>query len=609
MRPRPLRHIGTAVRITAVTLGRARHAIKIQHSVLSFNIVSIMHESDTSANAPEPTPPKARFGRAFWTLNVIEMWERLAFFNLRVVAPIYIMQADNPGGLHLPATEKGFIYAWWAAFQCFLPLVTGGIADRFGYKRTMGMSVVMMICGYLMMAFLRDLETLNHLAASLAGFVNPLVEADVGANWFADLIDGILHSIGGAFSGSGNFWGFFLGILVLATGTAFFKPSIQGSLAHHLTKENSSVGWGIFYWVVNIGAFVGHFLPSFFLLQSVLFPGYFFGAKNSAEAWRNLFLASALFSSLNLLIMMMFRDVPSGASKTESIFQVLKRTLVNILEIRLLCWMVIMSCFWMMMYQLWDTQPNFITDWVDSGQIAERLDWLPQGIYDSFVKQTPRGPMIPQNILISCNAVFIIIGVVGVSWLNRKMRTLTAMLIGMILATAGILVAGWTQSVWILVFGILFFSLGEMMTGPKKSEYLALIAPPGKKGLYLGYVNVPVGVGLFVGSQIAGWVYGNYGEKANLALRYLAEETAFGAGKDWNGKMSALEAALGVPRTEAMVKLQEVTGMDATTATQVLWDTYSPHYIWIPFAAIGLVAAVGLLIFGQLAKRWSDMNA
>ena len=52
------------------------------------------------------------------------MWERLAFFNLRVMAPIYIMQADNPGGLHLTAADKGSIYAWWGAFQSFLPIAT-----------------------------------------------------------------------------------------------------------------------------------------------------------------------------------------------------------------------------------------------------------------------------------------------------------------------------------------------------------------------------------------------------------------------------------------------------------------------------------------------------
>jgi MFS family permease len=281
----------------------------------------------------------------------------------------------------------------------------------------------------------------------------------------------------------------------------------------------------------------------------------------------------------------------------------------NILEPRLLTWMAIMSCFWLMMYQLWDLQPNFISDWVNSQPMAESLRFLPEGFRKLLVEETARGPMIPQQVILSFNSFFIIIGVVGMAWLTRHMRTLEAMLIGMVMATAGILVAGWTQSAWLLVAGILCFSLGEMMTGPKKSEYLGLIAPPGKKGLYLGYVNIPVGVGVFLGSWIAGHVYGRFGEKAVLALRYLAEKTPFGEGKGWNGDVSTLEATLGVKRTQAMAKLQEVTGLDATAATQKLWDTYDPHLIWLPFAAIGVVAAVGLWIFGQKAKKWADMDA
>jgi MFS family permease len=530
------------------------------------SITEMTELTKASTNAPSG-PAKTRFTRTFWALNVIEMWERLAYFNLRVMAPIYIMQADNPGGLHLTANDKGVIYAWWAVFQSLLPVVTGGFADRFGYKRTLGFAVSLMMTGYLMMAFLRDLD-----------FVS-------------------------------NYWGFFASILTLATGTAFFKPSIQGSLAHQLTKENSSVGWGIFYWVVNVGAFVGHFLPSFLLALSTALPGILYAEADSKEAWRNLFLASAAFTSLNLLLLVTFRDVPSGASKTETVFQVLRRTLVDIAEPRLLAWMAIMSCFWLMMYQLWDLQPNFIADWVDSTAMAEGLRWLPEGVYRLVVSETPRGPQVPQQVLLSGNAMFIILGVVGVAWLTRHMRTLSAMLIGMVLATCGVLVAGWTQSAWILVAGILLFSLGEMATGPKKNEYLALIAPPGKKGLYLGYVNIPVGVGTFCGSRIAGIIYGRFGEKAVLALRYLAEHTPQGTGKDWNGDVATLESTLGVKRTEAMLKLQEVTGMDATAATQTLWDTYSPQYIWVPFALIGVVAAVGLWVFGQRAKRWADMNA
>jgi MFS family permease len=496
------------------------------------------------------------------------MWERLAYYNLRVMAPIYIMQADNPGGLHLTAAEKGSIYAWWAIFQSVLPIVTGGFADRFGYKRTLGFSVSTMMLGYLMIAFLRDLPFLS------------------------------------------NYWFLFISIMTLATGTAFFKPSLQGSIAHSLSKEDSSVGWGIFYWVVNVGAFIGHYLPSLLLTLSAVLPGFLHAEANSKEAWRNLFLASGLFTSFNLVFLLTFKDVPTGASKTDSILQVLKRTFANIAEPRLLAWIGIMSGFWLMMYQLWDLQPNFITDWLDSRPLAESLSHLPSPLNQVLVEQTPRGPMIPQQVLLSANSLFIIIGVIGVAWLTRRMRTLEAMTIGMVLATVGILVGGWTSSALILIIGILFFSLGEMMTGPKKTEYLALIAPPGKKGLYLGYVNIPVGVGVFVGSKIAGYVYGHFGEKAVLALRYIAEKTPFGQARNWNGEIAQLEPVLGIKRTEALARLQDLTGLDAFSATRLLWDTYDPQIkVWLPFACVGVVSAISLWIFGRMAKRWSDMNA
>lgn len=521
-------------------------------------------------NTPEtnsPQKPGSRFGRTFWTLNTIEMWERLAYYNLRVMAPIYIMQADNPGGLHLTAVDKGKIYAWWAVFQSLLPVVTGGLADRFGYKRTLAFSISMMMAGYVMIALLRDV-----------GFVD-------------------------------NYWGFFIGVMVLATGTAFFKPGIQGSLAHQLTKQNSSVGWGIFYWVVNVGAFIGHYLPQILLGLSAFLPGILHAEPNSAAAWRNLFLASAFFTSFNLLLLLVYRDVPSGASKTESLFHVLWRTVANVFEKRLLAWLAIMSGFWLMMYQLWDLQPNFIADWVDSRTMAESAQNIPL-VGRILVEQTPRGPMIPQQVLLSANSLFIILGVIPLAWVTRKMRTLEAMVIGITFTIFGIIVAGFTQSGLILVAGILLFSLGEMLTGPKKSEYLGLIAPPGKKGLYLGYVNIPVGIGVFVGSQIAGSLYGRVGEKAVLALRYIAEHTPFGQSKGWTGDVASLEATLGITRPQAVLKLQELTGLDPGKVTQLLWDTYTPQYkVWIPFAAIGLVSALALWVFGRMAKKWSDMNA
>jgi len=465
---------------------------------------------ETIADEGTQGDERKAFGRTFWMLNSIEAFERLAYFGIRAVVPIYIMQATEPGGLHLEATDKGLIYGLWALFQSFLPIVTGGIADRYGYKRVLAFSITMNIIGYVMMAF--------------------------------------LHS----------YAGFFAGILVLATGTAFFKPSLQGSLAQNLTKETSSVGWGVFYWVVNVGAFCAPFMSTAIL-----------GKPHSAQGWQNLFLACAAFTAVNLLLLFTFKDVPSGASKTENPLQVLWRTIKNIFEIRLIVWLLIMSCFWLMMYQLWDLHPNFIEDWVDSSSVAETLS------ASFFQEYGDRGLIrVPQQMLLNVNAGLIIVLMVPISWAVSRLRTLTAMLIGMAVATAGILIAGLTTAGWVLVLGIVFFSLGEMLTGPKKNEYLSLIAPPGKKAMYLGYVNIPVGIGGLVGSLLAGYIYGSYGEKASLALEHLEANQALVAraaqSMDWSDDLGRVVELGRVDREHAFELACEELGLGREAGARAL---------------------------------------
>ena len=474
------------------------------------------------SNQSTPTPAdtvnteqhKNAFGRAYWMLNSIEMFERLAYFGIRAVVPLYIMQATEPGGLHLSALTKGWIYAWWAVFQSFLPIVTGGFADRYGYKRVLFFAI----------------------SANVAGLCH----------------DGPTCTV---------YYGFFAGILVLATGTAFFKPSLQGSIAQNLTKANSSVGWGVFYWVVNVGAFGAPFISTAIL-----------GKPHSLQGWQTLFYACAAFTAVNLLLLLTFKDVPSGASKTESPWQVLKRTIVNIWEVRLITWLLIMSCFWLMMYQLWDLHPNFITDWVDSSEVARYAPEIWQEHGDRGLMQ------VPQQILLNLNAGLIILLMVPLSWASRHMRTLSAMLVGMSVATCGVLVAGLTSNAWFLLLGIVFFSLGEMWTGPKKNEYLGLIAPAGKKGLYLGYVNIPVGIGLFFGSLLGGWLYDHWGEKATLALKELAHQPALigraAQSIDWSDSLDRIPELLGIERKQAFVFAQQQLGQDAAATT----DTLRRHY-------------------------------
>ena len=470
------------------------------------------------------------FPLSFWMVNVMEMLERLAYYGVRVVIPIYIAQADEPMGLHFTHGQKGLIFAGWALVQSLLPMFTGGFADRFGYKKTIAVSITIKIAGYLMMATQRE------------------------------------------------FWPFLIGCLVLAAGTAIFKPGVQGTMAQSLNRENSSVGWGTFYMLVNVGGFLGPPLAHF--LYGI--------------SWAWVFYGCAIIVSINYLTLLTYKEVSSGAEQEGNALAVLKRTFGILLSNgKLMLFILIMSGFWLMFNQLFDTLPNFIVDWVDSSGFAHLL---PGGMTTA----STRGLQMTQEWMINLNPALIIVLVVPISYFVSRMRRLTSIFIGMIIASAGLIVAGSSTAAVICIAGILVFSVGEMLSSPKMNEYLGVIAPPGQKGLYMGYANVPNAVGWGFGSWLGGYIYGNMGDKANLALAYLQEKTSV--------LPDLFELEL-VGRTESMLMLNHYLGQDASETTTLLWDTYQPWSLWYIFAAVGFASALGMVIYGHYAKRWEDADA
>lgn len=458
--------------------------------------------------------------RAYWMVNLMEMLERLAYYGVRVVIPIYIAQADEIGGLHFSQTDKGIIFLWWAVVQSLTPMLSGGFADRYGYKKTIAFSIAIKVVGYLMMATQRE------------------------------------------------FWPFLFGCCVLALGTAIFKPGVQGTMVQTLTKKNSSIGWGTFYMLVNVGGFLGPPLAHFLYGWS----------------WPMVFYGCAVIVSLNFLMLFTYREVPAGGDQRGGPLHILAITARNILNMRLVIFIVIMSGFWLMFMQLFDMLPNFIVDWVDSSKMVAALhipDWMLQA-------NSPRAPQLSQEWMINFNAGFIIVAVVFVSWLVSRMRRVTSILLGITIGSIGLVFAGFTTSGYLCMLGILTFSVGEMLASPKMNEYLGVIAPEGQKGLYMGYANIPVAVGWGYGSLLGGQVYDKMGDKANLALDYLA--------KNFN--------VTDVPRPEAMARLQELTGLDPVKATTLLWDAYDPYKLWYQFAAVGILSAVGMVFYSRWIRRY-----
>lgn len=496
----------------------------------------------------EPTAPIAfrdrfKLPRAFWLLCTMEMWERLAYYGLRMVVGVYIAQADVPGGLHWSQADRAHLYFWWAMFQSVLPTFTGGLADRYGYKQTIAFSVTLKVAGYVIMGLSR------------------------------------------------TYWPFFLGTMLLATGTALFKPGIQGSLSQTLDpKKTGSTGWGIFYWLVNVGAMIG--------------PGFASWLRGD-DNWSMVFYGCAAIVSINYAMLFTYTDKPSGYDTTKGLGTVMFETFANFFEWRLLAFLALLTGFWLMMYQLWDFHPFFVSDWIDSSRVASALP-----IPSSWIEELGGRPnQIGQEHLLNLNSFMVVLLMVPVSGLVARFKTLTAMIGGMSVATLGILVSGLSMSGWVFLLGVVCFSLGEMLTGPKKIEYLDSIAPAGKKALYLGYVNIPVGVGQALGAVLTAWLYARWGEKAMLSQRYLAEHPdVLGHDVTWNGDPLVLETATGIARDVAFSTLCERLGEDSTTVTTMLWDTYHPWVVWLPIAGIGIASVIGLFAFAQAARRWKDLD-
>jgi POT family proton-dependent oligopeptide transporter len=370
-----------------------------------------------------------------------------------------------------------------------------------------------------------------------------------------------------------EFWPFFAGCMLLAAGTAVFKPPIQGTFVKTLTPRTSGVGWGFFYMVVNVGGFLGPPLAHFLL-------GY---------SWPAVFYGCAGLVSLNLLWLLTYPEVDSGADRSTGVWQVAATTARQLWDARLIAFILITSVFWAVLNQLWDMLPNFIVDWVNSASLAQHLPAF------MLSRDLSRGPQIAQEWVINFNPFLIILFVAPLSfYVNKKMRRLTSMFFGFLASSLGIFMAGAGQSIYLVLAGIACFTVGEMLSSPKMSEYLGVIAPADKKALYMGYANIPLAIGWGYGSFLGGQIYARAGEKAGLALRYMSEVL----------KVTELPS-----RPEAFAALTARLGQTPEQVTRLLWNTYDPGSVWVPFALAGVAAAVALFIFNHLARRWHDVNA
>jgi len=481
----------------------------------------------------------ASLSYVFWICGGMEMVERLAYYGVRSTSSLYATDAQSNGGLGLVGSELGEIFLVWALIQSFVPVFTGGLSDRFGYKETIFASTVAKIAGYLIMA------------------VFP------------------------------TYWGFMFGAATLAFGTGIFKPGLQGTIVNSTNRQNSSMAWGVFYQTVNIGAFLGPLVA----------------AQLRVLAWENVFYVCALIISINFLLLLTYKEpnkearlayrakVASGEVEERSLW---RDSLREITRPILLWYMVLFSGFWFMLMAFWDIGPLYIRDWVDTSVLVNAWfgsDGTDSGFFIFFLGMNPEGTIIKPEGLMNFNAMLIMFTCFIIAGLSAKLKATNSMAIGTFCASVTLLLFGGFNAAWIVLLAIVCFSIGEMLSSPKSSEYLGNIAPEQKRAMYLGFSQLPIGIGWSAESWVGQVLYDKYGSKDRLSRAALEQQG-----------MASEEVAL-VPIGEAFDKLVQVTGQTAEQATAALYAANDIGTFWFLFAIIGVLASVGMYAYGKWTYR------
>jgi MFS family permease len=484
----------------------------------------------------------ASLSYVFWVVGGMEMVERLAYYGVKTVAALYATDAKSEGGLGITANDFGTILMVWAFIQTFVPVATGGLSDRFGYKETIFVSTIIKIMGYLLMALFP------------------------------------------------SFWGFFAGAVVLAFGTGIFKPGIQATLVNATNRENSSMAWGVFYQTVNIGGFIGPILA----------------ASLRQLDWAYVFYACAGIISLNFLLLLIYQE-PGKAERLERLRKIgtgevkqgsmISEALHELRNPVLVWYLLLFSVFWFMFNALFDVLPLHLRDWVDTSSIVTSLfgaDGTQSSFFISMLGMNKDGMSIQPEGLINWNAGLIMITCFLFAGLSAKMRAVDSMMLGTLISSAALCWLGNVTWGWYAGFGILLFSVGEMLSSPKSSEFIGNIAPTDKKAMYIGFTQFPIGIGWTLEAKIGPWMYGEYASKETFSRELLLERG-----------MSVTDIAA-IKNGEAFKTLLSYSGESAETMTALLHSTHNVAFMWYVMGGIGMAAVVGMYIYGQWLRRLEE---
>jgi POT family proton-dependent oligopeptide transporter len=372
------------------------------------------------------------FERPFWVANISEIFERISYYGAFSSLAVYLQEK-----LNFSTEQTGTLTGIFGGMVWFLAIFGGAVADRLGFRRSLSLAYLILATAYFLIG-------------------------SVGASWLAPVRNLVPLA-----------W--FVGtILILpALGVSMVKPCVVGTTARASKESVRSIGYSIYYTMVNIGGAAGPYVAD---------------VAHQKLGLENVFRVAALSVFLMFfLVLILFREPQREAGEpAPSIARTIKNFGVVISNPRFMLFLLIFTGYWIVYWQQFITLPGYVHGHIDANASVER-------------------------ILITDGASVIALTLL-INYLFRGMAAFHAVILGTLISGLSWLILALHPAVWTCYVAIFVLALGEIVHQPRYYEYISRLAPPGQQGTYMGFAFLPLGIGSLVGGWLGGRIMHHFGE-------------------------------------------------------------------------------------------------
>ncbi len=374
---------------------------------------------------------RSPFPPVFWVANGIEILERFAYYGIYFGFAIYME--------HLGYTrdQLGIVQSIFLLISYTVPVISGTFADRFGFKKILIISYLAYLPSILLLIFTK------------------------------------------------SFSGIALTMLSIGLAAGIFKPLIAGTVRAVSDSSNKTLGFGIFYAMVNVGGSLGPIVAG----------------KLRVISWDYAFIASAIAIGVMLLVTIFFYKEPEREIEGASLKDKFRDIGTALADVRFSIFLILLGLFfWLPFWAFFNLCAVYVDGSVDTAQLYHTLrNLFGSGFADFLSHEDEDGVRRVLGETIAHTGYIIVILQIFVSRIFERFPTMPSFLFGLFVAACGFVVLGYASigSAGLVFLGIFLFAVGEMIASPRIQEYITWIAPKEKAGLYMGANFLAVGIGGF----------------------------------------------------------------------------------------------------------------